>query len=90
MVQADAALVEQALANLVNNASAHTPEGTRVVIDAKLCADRVVLRVTDDGPGIASDIMPRLFEKFVRSGKGEWRQVLASPLPRALSKRMGA
>jgi two-component system sensor histidine kinase KdpD len=51
----------------VNNAVLHTPKGTRVVIDTQLRPDAVVLRVTDDGFGIAADILPRVFEKFVRS-----------------------
>ena len=67
MVRADAILVEQALSNVVNNAISHTPNGTRVMIDAQVSPDAVVLRVTDDGPGIPADILPRVFEKFVRS-----------------------
>jgi two-component system sensor histidine kinase KdpD len=67
MVRADAILLEQALSNVVNNALVHTPKGTRVTIDVQLAPDAVVLRVTDDGPGIAAGILPRVFEKFVRS-----------------------
>ena len=67
MVRADAILIEQALSNVVNNAISHTPHGTRVMIDAQVSPDAVVLRVTDDGPGIPADILPRVFEKFVRS-----------------------
>jgi len=67
MVRADAILVEQALSNVVNNAVLHTPKGTRVMIDTQLRPDAIVLRVTDDGFGISADILPRVFEKFVRS-----------------------
>jgi two-component system sensor histidine kinase KdpD len=67
LIVADATLVEQALTNVVNNAVLHTPKGTRVVIDAQVKPDVVALRVTDDGPGIPTDILSRVFEKFVRS-----------------------
>ena len=67
MIRADAILVEQALSNVVGNAASHTPKGTRIVIDAEIGPDAVVVRVTDDGPGISADILPRVFEKFVRS-----------------------
>ena len=70
MIRADAILVEQALGNVVNNAVSHTPNGTRVVIDAHVSREAVALRVTDDGPGIPAEILPRVFEKFVRSRRG--------------------
>jgi two-component system, OmpR family, sensor histidine kinase KdpD len=67
MIRADALLIEQALANVVNNAVAHTPPGTKLVIDAVLTEHKVALRVTNDGPGIAAGILPRIFDKFVRA-----------------------
>ena len=67
LVRADAILAEQALSNVVNNAVSHTPEGTRVTIDSQANPEAVVLRVTDDGPGIPTNILPRVFEKFVRA-----------------------
>jgi two-component system sensor histidine kinase KdpD len=36
-----------------------------MAIDAVVSADAVALRVTDNGPGIAKDQLPRIFEKFV-------------------------
>jgi two-component system sensor histidine kinase KdpD len=67
MIAADATLIEQALGNVVNNSVLHTPSGTRVVIDA-LIAESIALRVTDDGPGIPAEVLPRIFDKFVRAG----------------------
>jgi two-component system sensor histidine kinase KdpD len=67
LIVADATLVEQALTNVVNNAALHTPSGTRVVIDGQVSPGTIALRVTDDGPGIPADILPRVFEKFVHS-----------------------
>jgi two-component system sensor histidine kinase KdpD len=70
LVRADASLAEQTLGNIVNNAVAHTPAETRVIIDAELEERRVKLRVTDDGPGIPADVLPNVFEKFVRGRPG--------------------
>jgi two-component system sensor histidine kinase KdpD len=70
MVRADAKLVEQALANVVANAVAHTPAETQVVIDAEVTPASVTLRVTDDGAGIRPDLLPRVFEKFVHERDG--------------------
>ncbi len=71
MIQADAVLVEQALGNVVGNVSQHTPEGTRVVIEADQREGEVVLCVTDDGPGIPAQLLPRVFEKFTTYGKAD-------------------
>ena len=39
---------------------------THVQIDASITPDTIVLRITDDGPGIPADGLPRIFEKFVK------------------------
>ena len=67
MVAADAILIEQALVNVVNNAVAHTPAATRVLIDAMVAPESISLRITDNGPGIAVQDLQRVFEKFVRA-----------------------
>jgi two-component system sensor histidine kinase KdpD len=66
LVYADATLVEQTLGNIVNNAVAHTPAGTHVAIDAEVESARIKLRITDDGPGIPVELLPQVFEKFIR------------------------
>jgi two-component system sensor histidine kinase KdpD len=66
LLQADAALIEQALGNVVGNAVAHTPKEARIVVEAAVTPENVSLRVTDDGPGIPADVLPHVFEKFVR------------------------
>jgi two-component system sensor histidine kinase KdpD len=71
MIAADAILIEQALSNVVNNAVSHTPQGTRVVVDTRIRSEAVTLCVTDDGPGIPADVLPRIFEKFVRSHRAD-------------------
>jgi two-component system sensor histidine kinase KdpD len=67
LVRADATLIEQAVGNLIANAVAHTPPQTRVVMTASVTPDQVSVHVVDDGPGIASGDLPRIFDKFVKA-----------------------
>ncbi len=55
------------VANLVNNAVRYTPEGGRIEVSWRRLADgRGELAVTDTGPGIAREHLPRLTERFYR------------------------
>ena len=66
-VNGDRELLTQALANLVENALRHTPQGTR--IDIRLEDDPesgVLLAVEDDGPGVTEVDLPRLTGRFYR------------------------
>jgi two-component system sensor histidine kinase KdpD len=65
LVRADATLAEQAIGNIIANAVSHTPPETRVTVAADIAADRVMLHVSDDGPGITPEALPRVFDKFV-------------------------
>jgi len=69
IVRGDEYRLRQVLANLMSNASSHTPPGTTVtvaLVKPGAGAASVVLNVTDDGPGIPADLQPGLFERFVR------------------------
>jgi two-component system sensor histidine kinase KdpD len=66
LIWADATLVEQAVGNVVANALIHTPKETHILIDATVNPETVALRITDDGPGISPDAIPRLFERFAK------------------------
>jgi two-component system sensor histidine kinase TrcS len=73
-VNGDRARLHQALVNLLSNAGVHTPAGTTVT--TAVAAGRaddgaayVQVTVTDDGPGIDEQLLPHLFERFVRADK---------------------
>lgn len=63
-VDADAARVRQLVANLVDNATRHSPAGGTVTIRARGAEDGWILEVDDDGPGVAPADRDRAFERF--------------------------
>jgi two-component system, OmpR family, sensor histidine kinase TrcS len=73
-VHGDRAKLHQAIANLLANAGVHTPAGTTVTTAITATEGSIVLTVTDDGPGISKDLLPHLFERFVRADKSRSRQ----------------
>jgi signal transduction histidine kinase len=56
--------LNQVWLNLIDNALDAIPESGHVVVSATQELDRVVVRVTDDGPGIAADVLPHIFDPF--------------------------
>ena len=66
-VVADRVRLRQALANLADNAVKYTPPGGHVVLRARAEGGRVVLECSDDGPGIAADDLPRIWERLYRA-----------------------
>ncbi len=66
LVRVDATLIDQALANLLENAARHTQAGTLVRLRARCEGDSVVISVEDFGPGIDDRDMERVFAKFHR------------------------
>ena len=63
---ADAARMRQALANLVANALRYGAPGGVIDIAVDRTAEGTVLTVRDDGTGISSELLPHVFERFVR------------------------
>jgi two-component system phosphate regulon sensor histidine kinase PhoR len=72
-VLGDAAKLHDALRNLLENASNYSPVGGKIVMRSTRNGDRVVLSVTDQGPGVPEADLPRIFERFYRADKARAR-----------------
>ncbi|WP_382309931.1 sensor histidine kinase [Herbiconiux sp. UC225_62] len=91
-VHADRERMHQLVLNLLSNAAVHTPEGTAVsarvafVQQAPGGTDDVVveLKVADDGPGIAPELVPELFERFARGDSSRSRRAGSTGLGLAI------
>ena len=66
MVLADRTLVAQILYNLIGNAIKYSPPGSQITVEALRYKNQVMMRVKDQGPGIAPEFQERIFEKFYR------------------------
>ncbi|MFN8678082.1 MAG: PAS domain S-box protein [Thermomicrobiales bacterium] len=66
--EADPDLLEEVVRNLYENAIKYAPHGGRVLTTAEVRDDAVVIRVTDEGIGIAPEHVARVFERFRRVG----------------------
>jgi len=66
LVRVDAILVEQVLANLLENAARHTPAGTVVRLRVRRRDNELVVSVEDFGPGLAAEDVERVFAMFHR------------------------
>ncbi|ABS04501.1 sensor histidine kinase [Kineococcus radiotolerans] len=72
-VVGDAGRLHQVLANLLANARTHTPPGTTVTVGIVPDGAVAHVDVVDDGPGIAPEVLPRVFERFVRADSSRSR-----------------
>jgi two-component system phosphate regulon sensor histidine kinase PhoR len=87
-VQADRRALEHVLGNLLDNALKYCPEGSRVRIAATVDEDRVRVAVSDNGPGIGAEHLPRLFERFYRVDAGRSRELGGTGLGLAIVKHL--
>lgn len=64
LVLADDLQIQRAIKNIVHNAIKFSPEGGVIQISATADQDEATIAVTDEGPGIPADELPRIFERF--------------------------
>lgn len=89
-VEADQALLHQAVYNLVENAIKYTPENGRVAIRTQTHTGFLIFAIEDSGYGIAADDLPHLFEKFYRGKQRETRAQTGSGLGLAIVNSIAA
>ena len=66
LLHLDFALIEQVMINILDNACKYSPAGSRITIRARLEGRRLLVSVTDQGPGIPEDERDRVFDMFYR------------------------
>jgi signal transduction histidine kinase len=91
---ADPTRLEQVLANLLNNAAKYTPEGGRIWLTAECEGREAVVVVRDNGMGIPSDSLERVFELFAQvdrslSSASQWGLGIGLALVRKLVEMHG-
>jgi two-component system phosphate regulon sensor histidine kinase PhoR len=84
----DAAALEHALFNLLDNAIKHTPPGSHLEVGCATEEAHVTLTVADDGPGIAPPHRERVFERFYRVDPARSREAGGTGLGLAIVKHL--
>jgi two-component system phosphate regulon sensor histidine kinase PhoR len=80
--------LKQALGNILDNAIKYSPDGTTTVVRVVESDYSVSISVTDQGPGIESEHLPRIFERFYRVDKARSREVGGTGLGLAIVKHI--
>jgi CheY-like chemotaxis protein len=68
-VRADPTRIAQVITNLVANAAKYTPNGGKIDVAVERDGDFAILSVTDNGIGIAPELVPRMFDLFVQGDR---------------------
>lgn len=87
-VEANPHLIEQAVTNLLSNALRYCPAGTPVGVSAREIDGWVEIAVRDEGPGIASQHLSRIFERFYRVDRARSREQGGTGLGLAIVKHI--
>ena len=87
-VRAHPRLLVQAIVNLLDNAVKYSGPGTLTTVSVERAGAEAHLHVTDQGPGIPAEHLPRLFERFYRVDKGRSRAMGGTGLGLAIVKHI--
>ena len=87
VLQGDAAALQQAIINLLDNADKYSPAGSPVQLRLSSHEGRIRLEVQDQGRGIPEKEQERIFEEFYRTESGDEQEVSGSGLGLALVRR---
>lgn len=81
--------LRQLFANLLDNAVAHTRKGGLVTADTKVTERQILVRITDQGDGIAAADRERIFERFIRLDRRRPGAGLGLPIARWMAEAHG-
>ncbi len=88
LIEADSDMMAQVFLNLLENAVKYTPAMGGVSIAGRFEATKVIITVSDTGPGIPAKDLPRIFERFYRVEKARSRQAGGTGLGLAIVKHI--
>lgn len=87
-VRAEADRIQQVLANLLANAVKFSPNGGTIRLEAERQEKFVIVQISDEGIGIAAEMIPQLFQKFFRADNAATRKIGGTGLGLALVKQI--
>lgn len=87
-VNADREAVHQIFSNLIENALKYAAAGKKVILGARAAENSIEFYVRDFGPGISSEHLPRLFERFYRVDEARSRESGGTGLGLAIAKHI--
>ena len=87
-VNADSEAIQQVFSNLIENAMKYAASGKVIVLGARTIASGIEFHVRDFGPGISSEHLPRLFERFYRVDRARSRESGGTGLGLAIAKHI--
>ena len=90
LVMGDRKRLVQVIVNLLNNAAKYTPEGGRLLLDTEVRDAHVLIRITDNGIGMAPELVSRAFDLFAQAERSSDRSSGGLGLGLALVKSLVA
>ncbi|MDP2806765.1 MAG: ATP-binding protein, partial [bacterium] len=88
LVPMDFEKMASALGNLLDNAVKYAPQKSRIDLAAEIRENALTLSVSDNGPGISRENLPRLFERFYRVDRARSREMGGTGLGLAIVKHI--
>jgi two-component system phosphate regulon sensor histidine kinase PhoR len=88
LVLGDKDRLRQALGNIVDNAIKYSPEGAATTVHLTEAERSTTISISDAGPGIEDEHLPRIFERFYRVDKTRSREVGGTGLGLAIAKHI--
>lgn len=88
IVELDPQRMEQVIGNLIGNSLRYIPDGSKIWLALDETSDAVKLSVNDNGPGVAEDELPFLFDRFWRKDKSRARSAGGTGLGLAIAKQL--
>ena len=90
MVEADPSQIKQVTVNLIDNAIKYTQTGGRIVVRVAASAGTAFLEVSDNGPGIPREALPKVFDRFFQVNKTQSRELGGAGLGLSIVKSICA